>query len=207
MMISSIPKLVTASRTATNGSESPTIPSTRHPADSSSSGDSELERHVGFLSIRIPVRARNEQRERARRPGHPGPRTAFRSSGVAAVRQAPISTRTDLEVISSQPNYPQSRAWCHTAFCSSAQPSAFHAPMARRPCASCRTSCFGPSLRCPGAATVPTIASIVPPPRGVRSHWREAVGISVLSAGFKTLPVWLEISFRVIVGSCLCRRR
>ena len=32
--------------------------------------------------------------------------------------------------------------------------------------------------------------------------WREAVGISVSSAGFKTLPGWHEISSRLTVGSC-----
>jgi hypothetical protein len=36
---------------------------------------------------------------------------------------------------------------------------------------------------------------------------REAVGKSVSSGRFKTLPAWLEISFRVTAVSCCCCRR
>jgi hypothetical protein len=43
------------------------------------------------------------------------------------------------------------------------------------------------------AQTVPTDARVV---------WGEAVGISVLSAGFKTLLGWLENSLGVTAASC-----
>jgi len=51
-----------------------------------------------------------------------------------------------------------------------------------------------PSLRRADSAPLPTIAFIPEPPDRRRLHRREAVGISVLSDRFKTLPGWLEIS-------------
>jgi hypothetical protein len=58
-----------------------------------------------------------------------------------------------------------------------------------------------PNLDRPDAA-IPAIAFDVPSRRVARLLCREAVGISVPSDRFMTLPGWLEISFRVSVVSC-----
>jgi len=87
----------------------------------------------------------------------------------------------DLEVISSQPDYPNGRAWWRRGVpaagacfrVSSVQPSAFKAAMARRQPASCRRPCVRPptSPVRPSPQSARSLRS-VPPQRGVRSRWR-----------------------------------
>jgi hypothetical protein len=68
----------------------------------------------------------------------------------------------------------------------------------RVPQLNCRVASFSPQYR----ASLHIDGSSPERKRDLRVAAREAVGISVSSAGFKTLPVWLENSFLLIVRSC-----
>ena len=81
MMISSIPRRVTASSTATNGSVSPMTPSTCCPHRLLEQRNGQLERGGRFVGVGVPVGPRDEQDERAFRAARSSPHGVHQQRG------------------------------------------------------------------------------------------------------------------------------